>query len=90
MLASPSAFVTDVEVTKDAAFAVTVDPVTLKNQVRAFARRGTELTPSGTLVLPGAPSFQAITSARVPGPIDFLLLVTTFQAGNVHSIFFSL
>lgn len=81
-------FLTDIEVTKDRLFAVTVNS-SGKDEARSFILNGTELTPEASLELPGAtPSFKQLTVAKGDGKVKYNLLVTEFQGGWLRSIEF--
>jgi 6-phosphogluconolactonase (cycloisomerase 2 family) len=80
---------TDIEVTVDSLFAVSVNPLTGRDQVRAFDRRGSQLIAGAILETAGPPpSFKNIASAPVRGPIDRILFVSEFQGGWLRSIRF--
>lgn len=81
------AFLTDLEAAPDLLLAVTVDPLTGRDQVRGFDCHGTQLTPNGTITTNnGMPSFKNVCSAKVPGPIDRAVFVSEFQGGWVRSL----
>lgn len=86
------AFLTDIEVTPDMLFAVTVnrnnpaDPNDDRDEVRAYGRDGTELTLEAAVQTPGVPpSFKQITAARGRrGNVH--VLTTEFQGGWLRSL----
>ena len=79
------AFLTDIAVTYDRLFAVTVNSASQRDEVRAYRRVGTQLILDASLETPESPSFKQIASAPSQGRVT-TLFVTGYQAGWLRSI----
>jgi hypothetical protein len=81
-------FLTDIEVTYDRLFAVTVTPAG-RDEVRVFRRRGAQLVLDTSLEMPEtAPSFKQIAVTPSEGRVANLF-VTGYQGGWMRSILYT-